>query len=147
MANRRATPLQFYLDLVADVVIEHCRERHELGDQLTVDAQQDVAGFELAVRGRIGNYLFDHQHPGLVGERRAYEPLGFVCQPQACDLIICLGLEHRLQGATRNRLSLLDQRKRTLYAVERQEEAAGRRVVRAGVQRHDLAVDVDHRRA
>ncbi len=103
-----AAPLQLDLDLPVDIIVQHGGERHELRDQFAVDAQQDVAGLELAISRRVGNDLFDYQHPGLVGERRTHQSFRFLRQPESGELVVCLALEHRLQGATRNRLALLD---------------------------------------
>ena len=57
-----------------------------------------------------------------------------------------LVLEDGLQRATRDGLALADQVERAHHAAEREVERGGRVLARAGVERHHLAVDVDHRR-
>ena len=115
--------------------------------ELAVDLDQDVAGLELRRRRRLRNHLLDDQQPRLIRIGRAHARLGLARQAEPAQLRERLVHELGLERAARHGLAALDLRERHLDAIERQEEARRGLRVRAGVQRHDAALDVDDRRA
>ena len=144
LAQCLTAALDFDLHHPADVFVQRRRQRHEFGDELAVDAQQDVAGLEeVAV---VGDHVLHHQQPGLVRERLPGDGLGFLRQPQAPQLGIGLVHELALQRAPRHGLAVPYEAERAAHPVQRQEEARRRLGIAARVQRHHAALDVDHRR-
>ena len=146
LGHRAAAALEFDSDLLADVVIEDGRQRHELGDQLTVDANQDIARIQQIVGRRTRDDLVDGQHPRLLGERGARGALGFLGQAEPIELIVGLDLERRLQSSAGDLLVVLQQVQYALNAIEREEKTGCCGVVRTGVERDNFALDVDDRR-
>ncbi len=142
-----AAALDRHLHLFADGRVELHRKRHELRDQLALHLDQDVAGLELVRRGRLRDHLLDDEQPRLVRVRGAHARFRLAIEAEPAQLRERLVDELRLERAARHGLVVLDLRQRDLHAVERQEEARRGLRVRAGVQRHDAALDVDHRRA
>ena len=145
--NGTAAALHLDLDIAANVPIQNRRKRDELRNKFTVDAQQNVAGCQLAGGGRIGDHLLDGQHAGLLRKCGASNALRIVGQAEPLEFVVRLALEHCLQRAAGHGIAMLQQRQRSLDAIQRQEKAACGRVIRAGVQRHDFTVDVHHRRS
>ena len=111
------------LDLARHGAVEHGRERHELGDQLAVDLDEDVAGLESARGCRLRDDLLDDEQARLLRIPLAHASLGIARQSQAAQLRERLVDEFCLQRAARDVLAFLDLRERDLDAVERQEEA------------------------
>ena len=135
------------LDLVTDGVVERGRQRHELGDQLAVDFDEDIARLQRAGGRRLRDHLLDDEHAGLLRKRLSYARFRVARQSQAPQFRERLVHELGLELAALHRLAGADLRKRHLDAIERQEEARRRLRVRTRVQRDDAAFDVDHRRA
>ncbi len=90
--------LHLDLDLLPDVAIQNSLERNELGDQLAIDADKDVASRQLAVGRRVRNDMANRQHIGLLVVLRAGSPLCFRRQAEASQFIKRLALKRRLQG-------------------------------------------------
>jgi hypothetical protein len=61
-------------------------ERHELGSELAVHLDEDVAGLELAGRSRLRNHLLHDEQAGLTRIRLAHAGFGFAVKTQAPQL-------------------------------------------------------------
>ena len=142
-----ATAFNLDGDDLADMVIEDRGQRHELGNEFAVDAYQDIARCQYLGRRRARNHLLDGKHASLFREQLARERLGFLGDAQATQFVKGLAAECRLQRASRDFFTVLQFPQGTLDAIERQKEAARGRIVGAGIQRDNLAFDVNDGRA
>ena len=129
-----------------DVGVEQSRKRHEFGDELAFDADQDVAGLQGQRRRRTRQDLRNDENPGLVREGLADVSFGFAGQSEPASFGKRLVHELRLQRAARHVAASLHFRERIADPVERQEETRCRLVVAAGVQCQHAALDIDDRR-
>ena len=142
-----AAALELEADLGADGIVEHRRERVEVGHYAAADADQDVADGDAAVCRRPRLDLRDDQHAGARREGLACPCLGRGLQPQPAQLVVGRVLEHGLQRAARDGLAGTNQVQGPNHAIQRQVEAGLRAARAARIQRHDATVDVDDGRA
>ncbi len=142
-----AATLQLDFDIFADVAVEDRLERHELGNQFAVDANQYIAGRNDLRRRRFRNDVVHGQHAGQIRKHGPCQLLGIGRQSEPTQLVVRLALKSCLQCAARDRLTFLQFLERAVDAIEWQEEAAGGRTVGAGVERDDFAFDIDDRRS
>ena len=137
-------PTSFNLNLYvgANAFIENSGQRNELGDQVAINSQQNVTGFQKAVRRRIRNDLLNRQHAGLIWKLGSNDPLRLVAETKTFQLIVGLHFEHCLQGAAGHGLFVLNQVERTINSIEREKETARGRVVRTRIEGHDFAINI-----
>ncbi len=139
----RAAALDGQIDGRADVAVENRRQRHELGDELALDLDQDVPWTQPAVRRRARQDVLDDEQPRALRSRLAHGRLGLGLEPQTAQLGERLVHELGLQRAALDLAPFADRRERDAHAVERQKEARRGLRVRAGVERDGASLDVD----
>ena len=144
--QRLAAALHFDLDAPADVIVQHFLEREKLRDGFAVDRDQDVARRQNPIGARSGLHVVDHQHAGQLGIGLAHAGFGAGVEAEPLQLIVGGVLEDGFQRAARHGLADLEILECAHHRRQRQVETRGRAGGAARVERHDPALDIDHRR-
>ena len=132
---------------VFHIRVEPRLQRHEFGDLLAFDADENVAGLQEFRGRRAGKDLLDDEKPGLVRVRLPHARFGFAVQTEPARFGVWLVEKLRLQRPARHVASFLDLRQRVADPVERQKEARCRLIVRSRIQCDDAALDIDDGRS
>mmetsp|Transcript_145580 Transcript_145580/g.363079 ORF Transcript_145580/g.363079 Transcript_145580/m.363079 type:complete len:587 (-) Transcript_145580:297-2057(-) len=140
-----APALDDQLDLLTNRIVEQCLERHEAGDALPGDGEEDVAWLEPAAGRALGDEGLDDEHADVLAACTSGRRLG-LGETQPPQIRKGGELKCRLQRAPRHLLALAEQVDGALDAVQGEVEGGGGARLPSGIQGDDIAIGVYHGR-
>ena len=122
MTQRGTATLDLDLHRTTHRIVEHILEREEFRYRLTIDAHQDIAGAQHAIRGGARLHIVHHQHAGKLGVGLAHARFGVGIEAEPAQFIVRRVLEYRLERTPRHRLARVDELQRPHHRRQGQVE-------------------------